>query len=54
MKQRLSGTGVKKVAVVIGKFRGSDERNCLLRGIEADLFQDHPIFRGLKPKALLR
>ena len=54
MKQRLSRTGVKKVTVAIGKFRCSDERNVLLRGIEADLFQDQPILHGLKPKALLR
>ncbi len=32
----------------------SDESNLLLRGVEADLFQDQPILRGLKPKALLR
>ena len=54
MKQRLSRTGVKKGAVEIGEFCCSDERNLLLRGIEANLFQDQPIFRGLKPKALLR
>jgi hypothetical protein len=54
VKQRLSHTGAKKVAVPIGMFRCSDESNFLLRGVEADLFQDQPILRGLKPKALLR
>ena len=51
VKQRLSRTGAKKVPVAIGKFRCSDESNLLLRGVEADLFQDQPILRGLKPKA---
>jgi hypothetical protein len=54
VKQRLSRTGAKKIPVAIGKFRCSDESNPLLRGVEADLFQDQPILRGLKPKALLR
>jgi hypothetical protein len=54
VKQRLSRTDVKKVAGAIGKFRHSDESNLLLRGVEADRFQDQPILRGFKPKALLR
>ncbi len=54
VKQRLSRTNAKKVLVAIGKFRCSDESNLLLGGVEADLFQDQPILRGLKPKALLR
>ena len=54
VKQRLSRTGAKKVPVAIGKFRCSDESNLLLREADADPFQDQPILRGLKPKALLR
>ena len=54
VKQRLSRTGVKKIPVAIGKFRRSDESNLLLRGVKADRFQDQPLLRRLKPKALLR
>ncbi len=42
VKQRLPRTGAKKVPVEIGNFRCSDESNLLLRGVEADLFQDQP------------
>ncbi len=54
VKERLSHTGAKKVAVPIGMFRCSDERNFLLLGVERDLLQDQPILHRLKPKALLR
>ncbi len=51
VKQGLFHAGTKNVPVTIRKLRCSDESNLLLRGVEADRFQDQPILRGLKPSA---
>ena len=54
VKQRLSRAAANKVAVPIGMFRRTDERNLLLLEVEANPFQDQAIRHRREPKALPR